>query len=102
MQPSMNQRVRSHPAFAELVRRRDRLGRSLSLLIIAIYFAFILVIAFAPKWLGIPLYEGAATSIGIPIGVALIVISFIATGIYVRIANATFDRLNRQIVEDVQ
>ena len=39
------------------------------------------------------------TTVGIPIGVAVIVAAFVLTGIYVRRANAEFDTLTRQIVE---
>ncbi len=100
MQQELTHRIRTHPKFTELVRRRNRLGYTLSAVVLAVYCAFILAIAFAPKALGTPLWDGAVTSVGIPIGVAIIVISFLVTGLYVRRANAEFDELNRQIIED--
>ena len=60
---------------------------------LAIYYGFILVVAFAPAWLGVPLWPGATTTIGIPIGILIIVAAFILTGLYVRRANAEFDAL---------
>jgi hypothetical protein len=45
---------------------------------------------------------GAVTTIGIPVGILIIVAAFVLTGIYVRRANAEFDALNQQIVEGSQ
>ncbi|ACJ00029.1 DUF485 domain-containing protein [Rhodospirillum centenum] len=99
MQQDTTQRISSHPKFAELVTRRTRLGLILSLIVMAMYFAFILAVAFAPKALGASL-AGGVTTVGIPIGILIIVTAFLLTGIYVRRANAEFDELNRQIIED--
>ena len=99
-QQEITHRIRSHPKFAELVAKRSRLGLILSLIVIAMYFAFILLVAFAPGVLGTPLSEGGVTTLGIPIGVVIILAAFLLTGIYVRRANAEFDELNRQIIEE--
>ena len=40
------------------------------------------------------------TTLGIPIGLAVIVFTVIITGIYVRRANTEFDQLNQEIVEE--
>ena len=40
------------------------------------------------------------TTIGIPIGMAVIVFTIIITGIYVRRANSEFDALTREILKD--
>ena len=40
------------------------------------------------------------TTIGIPIGMAVIVFSIVITGLYVRRANGEFDRLTREIIEE--
>ena len=39
---------------------------------------------------------------GIPIGVGVIVISFVLTGIYIWRANGEFDRLNNEVLHEVQ
>jgi uncharacterized membrane protein (DUF485 family) len=39
------------------------------------------------------------TTIGIPVGILIIIAAFALTGVYVRRANAEFDALNQQIVE---
>jgi uncharacterized membrane protein (DUF485 family) len=92
-------RVRSHPKFAELVEKRTRYGWTLAIVMLAIYYGFILVIAFVPQLLGIPIAPGAVTTIGIPIGILIILAAFVLTGLYVRRANSEFDALVKDILE---
>lgn len=96
------QRVVNNPRFRELVQKRSRFAWLLSGITLVLYVAFILLIAFDPQWLGTPLYEGATITRGIPVGVGLIVISFVLTGIYVIRANGEFDRLTAYIIREVQ
>ena len=42
------------------------------------------------------------TTIGIPIGLSVIVLAFVLTGIYVSKANSSYDALIRKIVEGSQ
>ncbi len=96
------QRVVNNPRFRELVQKRSRFAWLLSGITLVLYVAFILLIAFDPQWLGTPLYEGATITRGIPVGVGLIIISFVLTGIYVIRANSEFDRLTADIIREVQ
>jgi uncharacterized membrane protein (DUF485 family) len=91
--------IKQNPDYKELIRRRSSLGWSLSLVMLVIYFGFILLVAYAPKFLGTPLGTGV-TTIGIPIGLFVIVSAFVLTGIYVNKANSTYDTLIRRIVEE--
>ncbi len=91
--------IQRNPKYQQLVRERSALGRTLSIAMLIIYFGFILLVAYAPKLLGEPLGTGVMT-IGIPIGLIVIVSAFVLTGIYVRRANAEYDPLIRQIVEE--
>ncbi|MDR3518517.1 MAG: DUF485 domain-containing protein [Azospirillaceae bacterium] len=102
MQQEITKKIRSNPKFAELIRKRTAFGWQLTLVILAIYYAFILVIAFAPSILATPIFPGAATTVGIPIGILVILAAFILTGLYVRRANGEFDELNRQIIEETK
>ena len=68
---------------------------------LVIYVGFILLIAFAPGWLGTPLHAGTSVTRGIPIGIGVIVISFVLTGVYVWRANSEFDRLNNAVIREV-
>jgi uncharacterized membrane protein (DUF485 family) len=91
-------RVQSDPDFQNLVRRRARLAWLLSGLMVLIYFGFVLTIAYFPSLLARSL-AGGVTTVGIPVGVAVILSAFILTGIYVMRANSTFDDLTKAIVD---
>jgi len=90
-------RIRNNPHFQELVTKRSRLGWTLSATMLAIYYAFILVIAFAPQSLAVPVSAASVMTVGIPVGIAIIVASFVLTGVYVHKANTEFDRLTQAI-----
>ncbi len=94
-------RVKKDPQFHELVRRRSRLAWFLSTLMIAIYFGFIMLIAFNKDLLSKSLF-GGVTTVGIPVGLGVIVSAFVLTGIYVARANSAFDDMLKQIIERVK
>jgi uncharacterized membrane protein (DUF485 family) len=92
--------IEKNPKFQELVATRKSLGWTLSFVMLAIYLGFILLVAFDKSFLGTPIASGEVMTIGIPIGLAVIVSAFVLTGIYVVKANARYDELTRQIVEE--
>jgi len=92
------ERVKRDPEFLALERRRSRLAWGLSAAMAAIYFGFILLVAFAPALLATPIGSGT-TTIGIPLGVGVILAAFVLTGLYVRRANAEFDVTTQRIIE---
>ena len=90
-------KVKRDPEFRALERRRSRLAWSLSAAMAAIYFGFILVVAFAPEILAMPVGTGT-TTLGIPLGVGVILAAFILTGLYVHRANSDFDPAIERII----
>lgn len=93
-------RVRSNPDFTTLVAERGRFGWTLAIIMVAIYFSFILCVAFAPGVMSIQL--GRGLTLGFPLGIAVILSAIVLTGIYVVRANGEFDDLTRRIVADAQ
>jgi uncharacterized membrane protein (DUF485 family) len=93
------QAIQRNPKYQELVRTRSSFGWTLTAVTLVIYFGFILLIGYAPKFLGIPMGNSVMT-IGLPIGLFVIVSAFVVVGIYVTRANSTYDRLTREIVEE--
>jgi len=92
--------VRS-PAYKELVKKRTRFAWVLTGIMLALYFGYIGLIAFNKPFLAQPL--GAhTTSLGILVGVGLIICTVALTGIYVHRANKEFDALTRRIVEEAK
>jgi len=87
------------PEFRDLERRRSRFAWTLTLIMVAIYFGFILTVAFEPAILARPLVDGGITTLGIPLGVGVILAAFVLTGLYVRRANTDFDATTERIIE---
>jgi uncharacterized membrane protein (DUF485 family) len=98
IEAEMLARVQGDTAFVSLVRRRARFRWLLTAMILVAYFGYIGLIAFDKSVLAQPIGAGV-TSLGIPVGVALIVFTVALTGVYVWRANGAFDRLTREIVE---
>ena len=90
--------VRLSPAFVRLVARRRRLVILLTLGTLLPYYAFVLIAGFAPKVLALKLFPGSVMTISWPLGVALIVGTWILTGIYIHRANGEFDELTAQVL----
>lgn len=88
--------VTRDPRFQTLVRTRRRLALRLTAAMLIVYFGFVLVVAFAPGLLAVPLGDSVVT-VGIPAGIAVILVAFALTGVYVARANARFDRLEREL-----
>jgi uncharacterized membrane protein (DUF485 family) len=92
-------RIAADPRYRELVRRRSRFTWALTAIMLAVYFGYIVLIAFDKEFLAQPMSAGSATSLGIPIGLGVILIAIVLTGIYVRRANRDFDPMLAAVLE---
>jgi len=101
MNKKIYEKVRNNPKYIELIKKRSSFAWRLSLLVLSVYYIFIMVIAFSPETLGQTI-GNSVTTIGIPIGLAIIFLCFILTGIYTRRANSEFDKLTNDIKEDIR
>jgi len=88
-------RIQSSPAFNELVDKRKSFAWTLTILMLLIYFGFIALVAFAPSAIGVNI--GGSITLGLPLGVAVILSAILLTGIYVWRANGQFDEMTRGI-----
>jgi uncharacterized membrane protein (DUF485 family) len=93
-------RVLQSPRFQELVRQRTRFAWTLSIVMLVIYFGFILLVAFAKPLLATNVGDGV-TSLGIILGLGVILSAFVLTGIYVQRANSRFDELTRHLTREI-
>lgn len=96
----VTQRIRSHPKYLELKRKRNRFGGWLTVLMLLVYYGYIALIAFDKPFLAKPLGQGV-TTIGIPIGLGVILFTIAITLFYIRRANGEFDRLTAEILKEV-
>ena len=99
MSTAVYERIRKNPKFDELVTKRSRFAWTLTVVVLGIYFAFIMVVAFKPMLLAAPIWEGGKASIAWPIGAGMILLFWLMTGLYIRRANSEFDDINAEIVK---
>lgn len=102
MDADLAARIRANPKYEALKRRRSRFGWSLTAVMLIAYFGYVGLIAFDKPFLGRPVAAGMTTSLGIPVGIGLIVLTVVLTGVYVWRANREFDRLTAEIVAEAQ
>lgn len=101
MRQDIVEQIKNNPKYQELVTKRNRFAWTLSIIMLVVYYAFIMVIAFKPEIFGAKIGDGVIT-LGIPVGIAIIIISFILAGVYVRRANGEFDGLTQQIKDELK
>ena len=93
------ERIQRDPKYQQLTRTRNRFGWTLAILMLIVYYGYIGLIAFDKELLAKPLGAGV-TTLGIPIGLGVIVFTVLITGLYVRRANTEFDAMTREILKD--
>ncbi len=85
-------RIRNHPSFIALERQRNAFSWSLAGIMVAIYGGFILLVALRKDLAATRLGAGVIT-LGLPLGLAVILVAIGLTGLYVWRANTRFDAL---------
>lgn len=100
MKDNFVERMESHPKYRQLVHTRTRYGWVLTIIMMVVYYGYIGVIAFDKSLFAKPLGEGVMT-VGIPVGLGVIIFTVVITGLYVRRANSEFDALNREILKEM-
>lgn len=102
MDKALVEKIKNDPNYQKLVKEKLGFSIKLSIAMLVVYFAFILTIAFDPKLLGTPLSAGSVTTIGIPVGIFVIIFAFVLTGIYTKKANEEFDDLTNQVKNSIK
>jgi uncharacterized membrane protein (DUF485 family) len=92
-------KIQKNPKYQELRSKRSGFGWTLTLLMMVVYYGYIALIAFNKPFLAQPIGAGV-TTLGIPIGMGVIVFTVVITAIYVRRANSEFDSLTAEILKD--
>ena len=90
----------ANPKFQRLVRTRSTLGWSLAAVMCFVYFGLIALVAFDKPLVAQPVGNGP-TTLGIVLGVAVIVTAVILVGIYVAIANTRFDAMSNDLKREI-
>jgi len=99
MSDSIVAKIEANPKYHELRRKRGAFGWTLTIMMLVVYFGYIALIAFNKPFLAQPIGNGV-TTLGIPIGMGVIIFTIVITGIYVRRANGEYDQLTAEILEE--
>jgi len=100
MQEDMVQKIKSNPKYQHLVSTRKRFAWILTALMLVVYYGYVLLIAFDKEFLAQKTGDGVM-SLGVPIGLGVILFTIVITGVYVRRANTEFDAMSDEIVQEV-
>ena len=95
-------RITANPKFHEFIAMRSRYSIIMAIVSAAAYYGFILLVAYNKEFLAVKMGAGMTMSVGVPIGVGVIVFTILLTWIYVRRANTEFDATNEAIIKEAQ
>ncbi len=95
-------KIRANPKYQEFVAVRSRYSIIMAILGALAYYGFIGLVAYDKSFLAMKIGEGYTMSIGIPIGLGVILFTIIITWIYVRRANSEFDDTTVEIIKEAQ
>lgn len=93
------QEIVNSESFKNLVSKRLNFSLTLTIIMLVVYFGFILVIAFYKELLAVKI--GEHLTLGLPIGVGIILFAWLLTGVYIRWANKTYDKSVRELRNQV-
>jgi uncharacterized membrane protein (DUF485 family) len=93
MDNNLVERIANDPRYRQLKATRTSFGVWLTLAMLVVYYGFILLVAFNKPLLATRLGDGV-TTVGMPLGLGVILFTVLITGIYVRRANREFDQLS--------
>ena len=95
------ERIQNNPKYQRLRSVRNRFAWILTIMMLVVYYGYVGLIAFDKELLARPIGSGV-TTLGIPIGLGVIIFTVVITGIYVYRANTEFDAMTEQILKDAQ
>jgi uncharacterized membrane protein (DUF485 family) len=91
--------ILSSEKFKNLVKKRVTVSVSLTIIMLLVYFGFILSIAFYKEFLSTKI--GEHLTLGLPIGIGIIIFAWLLTGYYIRWANQKYDKAVRELRNEV-
>ena len=89
-------RIKADPRFRELEQKRNVFSWTLCVIMLVAYFAFIFLVAFGGKIVATPVW--GVVTLAFPLGLGVVILAVVLTGIYVVKANGEYDELTRQLV----
>lgn len=90
----------NNPDFKKLAQRKNSVSAALTIAMLLVYYGFITLLAYDKDLLGHKI--STHTTLGMPIGIGVILLSWLLTGVYVRWANREYDALVAQVRAELQ
>ncbi|EAM8864076.1 DUF485 domain-containing protein [Salmonella enterica] len=94
-------RILQNPKFKEMVHKKSMLSWTLTGIMLFVYVGFMLLVGYNKEFL-LSSISGGVTTWGIPLGLGIIVLSFILCGVYSYIANNKLDQLTEEAIREVE
>lgn len=95
------EQILQNPKFKEMVAKKSRLSWTLTAIMLFVYVGFMLLVGYNKEFL-MSSFSGGVTTWGMPLGLSIIVLSFILCGVYSYIANNTLDPLTQDAIKEVE
>ncbi|SPL70222.1 DUF485 domain-containing protein [Acinetobacter stercoris] len=95
------QRILQNPKFKQMVSKKSTLSWTLTIFMLVVYVGFMLLVGYNKEFL-MSSFSGGVTTWGIPLGLGIIVLSFLLCGVYSYIANNSFDQLTNEAMKEVE
>ncbi|MEN9475649.1 MAG: hypothetical protein RIS48_2371 [Pseudomonadota bacterium] len=100
MKNPIYEKMRNNPKFHQLVQKRTRFAWTLSLITLAAFYGFVMLVAFQPGTIGLALSAGSQYTVGVVLELSMFIVFWLMTWAYVRRANGEFDALTQEIVRE--
>lgn len=94
--------ILQNPKFKEMVAKKSKLSWTLTAIMLFVYVGFMLLVGYNKEFLLTKLSGEGVTTIGMPLGLSIIVLSFILCGVYSFVANNKLDQLNEEAMREVE
>ncbi len=91
----------ANPKYQELVKKRNGINNTFFIIMLVIYAGFIFLVAFAGNLMGQPIGD-MTMSVGVALGVLVLISASILIIIYTIICNKTVDPLLQEVLKEVQ
>ncbi|XXQ67500.1 DUF485 domain-containing protein [Neisseriaceae bacterium B1] len=95
------EKVLANPKFQAMARQKSIVGWTFSAIMFFVYVAFIVIIGADPALFAQKVSESGVTTVGIYVGVFVIVFSFLITLVYVSLANGRYENLTQEVIQEV-
>lgn len=100
MDDAQVKRILENPKFKQMVSKKSRLSWILTAIMLFVYVGFMLLVGYNKEFLMTSI-GGGVTTIGMPLGLGIIVLSFVLCGVYSYIANNALDQLTEDALKEV-